>query len=72
MAAYGTVLDGALDDFRGLGVHPDVARAVDHAIVLEGLGELRERLGCRGREDYLWLGWHFEESVTLTERWLQL
>lgn len=58
--AYCTILDGSLDELGRFGVHSNVARAVDHAVELDGLGELRERLGRRSCEDCLRLGGHFD------------
>lgn len=58
--AYCTILDSSFDDFGGLWVHSNVTRAVDHAVELDGLGELRERLGRRSGEDCLRLGGHFD------------
>ena len=36
---YASVSNAALNELFGLGVHADGARAVDHALALDGLGE---------------------------------
>ena len=47
---YSPVLDCAFHSLGRLWVDADISGAVDHAIVLDGLGELRERLGSLRRE----------------------
>jgi hypothetical protein len=57
---YTSVSNGALDELLGGGVDADRARAVDHSLALDGLGEERERRrGLVGENSFL-LG-HVEE-----------
>lgn len=58
VGAHRPVLDRPADDLGRLRVHADVAGAVDHAVELDGLRELGERLGSLLREDGLDLA-HF-------------
>lgn len=51
--AHRPVLDGPVDDLGRLRVDANVAGAVDHAVELDGLRELGERLGSLLREDGL-------------------
>lgn len=47
---YSPVLDRSSDDLGSFWVHPNIARAVNQAIILDGLGELRKRLRSTLRE----------------------
>jgi hypothetical protein len=59
---YRPIRDGTFHLTVRLGVDADVPGAIDHAVVLDGLGELGKRLRRLGGEDALDLlrGRHFE------------
>lgn len=50
MYTYSLFLHPTLDQFRLNRVDPDVAGAVNHAVVLDGLRKLRQRFGRLGSE----------------------